>query len=317
MEALQLLVGGIANGCVYGLIALGFVLIYKATEQINFAQGDLMMLGAFFGLMFIGEFGMPWWQGVIVAIGAMAAFGFLLELVALRPVMGQPQFAVVILTIALGFVFRSAAGAIWGHDPQGFQTPYSGGVLQVGDAATGQVTIGYESLAVIAGTVGLMVVLYLFFRYTRLGIAMQATSQNQLAAYYMGIPVKLVFSLIWAISAGVAAVAGLLLAPIQLISPDMGFTGIKAFAAAVVGGFGSLPGAMIGGLLIGVIEPFAQVYLPLNAATGVGIVDWSLGQLDQFLEVAGMNTTSAYWLMLLVLVLRPQGLFAQVQRKKV
>lgn len=317
MEALQLLVGGIANGCVYGLIALGFVLIYKATEQVNFAQGDLMMLGAFFGLMFIADFGMPWWQGAILAIVFMAVLGFLLEVVALRPIMGQPQFAVVILTIALGFVFRSVAGAIWGHDPQGFQTPYSGGVTQVGDPATGQVTIGHESVAVVLGTVVLVGLLYVFFRYTRMGIAMQASSQNQLAAYYMGIPVKRVFSLIWAISAGVAAVAGLLLAPMQLVDPDMGFTGIKAFAAAVVGGFGSLPGAMIGGLLIGIVEPFAQVYIPMDVSTGIGPVDWAFAQLDELLQVIGMTTTSAYWLMLVVLVVRPQGLFAQIQRKKV
>ncbi|MCW9003033.1 MAG: branched-chain amino acid ABC transporter permease, partial [Rhodospirillales bacterium] len=114
MEIIQLLVSGIAQGCVYGLIALGFVLIYKATEIVNFAQGDLMMMGAFVAVTLIGGFGLPYWLGFLGAIALMAVFGYLLDVIALRPVIGQPQFAIIILTISLGFVLRSVAGGVWG-----------------------------------------------------------------------------------------------------------------------------------------------------------------------------------------------------------
>ncbi|MCW5772905.1 MAG: branched-chain amino acid ABC transporter permease [Rhodospirillaceae bacterium] len=301
MEVLQLLIGGVAQGCVYGLIALGFVLIYKATEQVNFAQGDVMMLGAYVALTLIAEaraFGwdvhLAFWLALPLTMLVMAAFGYLLDRVALRPVIGQPQFAVVILTIALGFVFRAAAGAIWTTEPQTLATPFTGKKIVLFGAV-----LGAESLAIIAGTVLLSAVLYAFFRYTRLGMAMQAASQNQLAAYYMGVPVKLVFSLVWAISAGVAAAAGILLAPISTIDPQMGFIGLKAFAAAVIGGFGSLPGALIAGLMLGAIEPFASAY---GSRAGLP---------------KGVPEVSSYILMLVVLILRPQGLFAQIHRKKV
>jgi len=289
LDLFQLLLTGIAQGCIYGLIALGFVLIYKATEMVNFAQGDLMMVGAFVAFTLISTIGLPYWIGLLAAMAIMALGGYLIEVVALRPIIGQPQFAVVILTISLGFVLRAAAGMIWGHNPVSFQTPFSGGVLRLGEAI-----ISHEYLAIIVGTILLCAILYLFFRYTRLGIAMQAASQNQLAAYYMGVPVKVIFSMIWAISAAVAAVAGVLMAPVALVETQMGFLGIKAFAAAVIGGFGSLPGALIGGLIVGIGEQLAGGYLP-----------------------GGFKETAAYLIMLAMLTLRPQGLFAQIQRKKV
>ncbi|MCG8695795.1 MAG: branched-chain amino acid ABC transporter permease [Minwuiales bacterium] len=285
-----MLINGVAVGCIYGMIALGFVLIYKATEAVNFAQGDIMMLGAFAAFSIIALMGFNYWVGLFGAILIMAVFGYALEALLLRPVIGQPQFAIVMLTIGLGFIFRTVAGAIWGHDPSAFYTPFTGKV-----ASFGPLVIAQENLAIIVGTALLCLVLYLFFTRTRLGVAMQASSQNQLAAYYMGIPVKRVFSLIWAISAGVAAVAGVLLSPLTLIDPGtMGFFGIKAFAAAVLGGFGSIPGALVGGIIIGVVEQFAGRYLP-----------------------AGFQETSAYLVLLLVLVLKPSGLFGQMAQKKV
>jgi branched-chain amino acid transport system permease protein len=156
------------------------------------------------------------------------------------------------------------------------------------------VAIGYENIAIIGGTLILSLLLFAFFRFTRMGMAMQAASQNQLAAYYCGIPVKRVYSIVWALSAAIAATAGVLVAPITLVDPMMGFVGIKAFAAAIVGGFGSLQGAMAGGLLIGIVEQFAGLYLP-----------------------TGFSDTTAYVLLLLMLFVRPEGLFATMQRKKV
>jgi branched-chain amino acid transport system permease protein len=286
---LQLVVNGAAAGCIYGLIALGFVLIYKATEMVNFAQGDIMMLGGFFAFSLIAHFGLNYWVGAALAILATAALGFALDAIVLRRVIGQPQFAVVMLTLGLGFIFRAVAGITWGYDSVGFNTPFTNKVVRIGS-----MVLGDDSISIIVGTVLLCGVLYVFFSRTRLGIAMQAASQNQLAAYYMGIPVRTIFSLIWAISAGVAAVAAILLSPVSMIDVNMGFLGIKAFAAAVLGGFGSIPGALVGGIVIGIVEQLAGYYLP-----------------------AGFQEVSANAVLLATLILRPQGLFADTLRKKV
>jgi branched-chain amino acid transport system permease protein len=296
LEFFQLLVGGIAQGCVYGLIALGFVLIYKATEMVNFAQGDLMMLGAFVALTCIGTVGMNYWLGLLAAALVMAAFGYLLDAVVLRRIIGQPQFAVVILTISIGFLLRSGAGFIWGHESQNFPvTPFTNKIVDVGG-----VILSWEHLSIIFGTLILAALLYLFFNFTRLGNAMQAASQNQLAAYYVGVPVKHINSLIWALSAVVATIAGVLFAPVSLVDPSNGFYGIKAFAAAVIGGFGSLLGTVLGGLIIGVAETIIPYVLDKTAGAP-----------------PGLKEIIAYLIMLVVLVARPHGLFSTLQRKKV
>src|SRR5882672_10985946 len=199
---LQLVLNGLAVGCIYGLVALGFVLIYKATELVNFAQGDLLMLGAFVAYMAVVLWGLDYWVGFLIAIVVIAAFGALLDMTILRRVIGQPQFAVVMLTIGLGGMFRTFASVTWGSEIYALPTPFSG-VTQIAG-----VTLSHQYLSIVAGTLILCGALYGFFNHTRIGVAMQATSQNQLAAYYMGIPVKRIFSMIWAISAGVATAAG-------------------------------------------------------------------------------------------------------------
>lgn len=289
MENLQLLISGISQGCVYGLIALGFVLIYKATEMVNFAQGDLLMLGAFVAYTFLNIAEWPFVWGVVATLVVMAILGIVLERLLLRRMIGQPPFAALMLTIGLGFILRAFAGMVWGNEPRSLDSPLAGGVLSNGD-----IVIGYENVAIIVGTAILCLLLFLFFRFTRVGLAMQAASQNQLAAYYVGIPVKRVFSLVWALSAVIAAVAGILVAPVSLIEPQMGFIAIKAFAAAIVGGFGSLPGAIAGGLLVGTAEQFAGLYLP-----------------------PGFADTTAYLILLAVLLVRPEGIFSTMQQKKV
>lgn len=288
-DLVQLLFSGLSVGSIYGLVALGFVLVYKATESINFAQGDLLMLGAFVAFALIVGHGIPFWIGVVLAIFIMMAFGYGVDAIVLRKSLGRPQFAVVMLTIGLGAMFRSAASMVWGAETQQLPTPYG-----IGKTSVGGIAIADVSLAIIGGTAVLCLVLYLFFRHTRLGIAMQGASQNQLAAYYMGIPVKRMFSLVWAISAGVSAFAGVLLAPVTLINISMGDVAIKAFSAAVIGGFGSIPGCVLGGVVIGVIEQLAGSYL------GPGVKD-----------------VVAQVILLTVLVVWPRGLIRQSAGKRV
>ena len=286
---LQLVVNGAAAGCIYGLIALGFVLIYKATEMVNFAQGDIMMLGGFVAYALVAHHGMPYWAGALLAIAITAAFGFVLDAVVLRRVIGQPQFAVVMLTLGLGFIFRAAAGITRGYDSVGFNTPFTNKTVNISG-----LILGDDNLSIIVGTLVLCAVLFVFFGKTRVGVAMQAASQNQLAAYYMGIPVRTIFSMIWAISAGVAALAGILLSPVSMIDVNMGVLGIKAFAAAVIGGFGSIPGSLIGGVIVGIVEQLAGYYLP-----------------------AGFQEVTSNVVLLGMLILRPQGLFAERMGKRV
>jgi branched-chain amino acid transport system permease protein len=278
-------------GCIYALIALGFVLIYKATEVVNFAQGDVMMLGAFVAFTFASLWEFPFWLSVVFAIVVLAATGALFDRVLLRPIIGQPVFAAVMITLALGLVVRGLATMVpgWGTDTHALKAPYSDGVVR-----WGELVISTDDIAIIVLTSLLCLVLYVFFKRTRVGIAMQASSQNQLAAYYMGIPVRRINTLIWAISAGIAAFAAVLLAPITFVHAHMGYIGLKAFPAAVVGGFGSIPGAIVGGLIIGLVEAYAGFYLP-----------------------EGFKNIAAYVVVLIVLMIRPSGIFAEMRRKKV
>ena len=295
MQFLQLVISGIAQGCIYGLIALGFVLIYKATETVNFAQGDLMMLGGFLGLSFMVVMGMPFWVAFLATLVVSMLFGMLMERALLRPLLGQPAFTVVMLTIGIGYLARGLVTMIpgWGTETHTLPVPYKDEVLRFGSGDDALI-LSTEHMVIIAVTAFLIAVLFLFFRFTKLGIAMQATSQNQLAAFYMGIPVRRINMLVWGISAAVSACAGLLLAPITFIHVNMGYIGLKAFPAAVVGGFGSIPGALVGGLIIGVVESLAGFYLP-----------------------EGFKDIAAYILVLVMLVILPNGLFGDKMRKKV
>lgn len=291
MQLVQLLISGISQGCIYGLIALGFVLIYKATETVSFAQGELMMLGAFCGLALMTVLGFPFWLAVPATIVAIGLFGMVLERLVIRPILGQPMFSIVMLTIGVGYVLRGLVTMIpgIGTETHSLPVPYKDMPLRLGE-----LVISAEQVVIIGATAALCLLLFALFRYSKLGVAMQASSQNQLAAYYMGIPVQRLNGLVWGLAAAVAAVAGLLLAPITFVHANMGFIGLKAFPAAVVGGFSSLPGAIVGGLVIGVVESLSGFYLP-----------------------EGFKDTAPYIVVLLMLMVRPNGLFGERLSKKV
>ena len=290
-DVLQYILSGIAIGCIYGLVALGFVLIYKATEVVNFAQGELMMIGAFLAYTFVVFLNLNYWVAFLFTVCFMWVFGMLLDRVVLRPLVGEPVFAIVMVTIGFGILARSVVSMIpgWGTDTFSFRTPFAEKALRGGG-----LVVSWEHLSIIVLSVALVLLFYLFFKYTRIGIALQATAQNQLAAVYMGISIKKVFSLTWAISAAVAAFAGVLLSPITMVHMNMGFIGLKAFPAAVLGGFGSIPGAIVGGLIIGITESLAGVYLPI-----------------------GWKDIAAFIILILVLMIRPEGLFGIQAKKKV
>jgi branched-chain amino acid transport system permease protein len=291
LQILQLLISGIAQGCIYGLIALGFVLIYKATETVSFTQGELMMLGSFLALALLTVLGFPFWISIPSTMLAMGLFGLFLERLVIRPILGQPAFSIVMLTIGISYVARGAITMIpdIGTDTRVLPVPYNDAV-----AKAGGLVLDIEQMVVIGATAALCVVLAMLFRYTKIGIAMQASSQNQLAAYYMGIPVQRINGLVWALASAVAAIAGILLAPITFVHANMGFIALKAFPAAVVGGFGSLPGAIVGGLIIGIVESMAGFFLP-----------------------EGFKDIAAYVVVLVMLMVKPNGLFGEKLTKKV
>jgi branched-chain amino acid transport system permease protein len=281
----------VAQGCIYGLIALGFVLIYKATETVSFAQGELMMLGAFCALALMTVLGVPFWIAIASTMLAMGLFGLVVERAVIRPILGQPAFSIVMLTIGISYVARGAITMIpdMGTDTRVLPVPYNDAV-----ANAGALVLDVEQMVVIGATATLCAALAALFRYTKIGIAMQASSQNQLAAYYMGIPVQRLNGLVWALASGVAAIAGILLAPITFVHANMGLIGLKAFPAAVVGGFGSLPGAIVGGLIIGIVESMAGFFLP-----------------------EGFKDIAAYVVVLVMLMVKPNGLFGEKLAKKV
>jgi branched-chain amino acid transport system permease protein len=286
-DIIQLLLIGLSQGCGYALVAIGFVFIYRATEVVNFAHGEIMMLGAFLVLTFAELWGLGFWLGAALGLLSMAMIGFLLDMLVIRRMIGESQASIFILTVAIGLLIKATTGMIWGYSPRIMNSPFQG------QAVLGGVAIGNDRIAIVVGTLLVCALLWAFFSKTKVGLAMQAASQNQLAAYYSRVPVRRLVSLIWAIAAVAATLAGILMAPITQIDTEMSSFGIKAIAGAVVGGFGSIPGALIGCLIIGVSEPFLDyAYPPLKGVY-------------------------AYVLLLAVLFIRPEGLIPQTYQKKV
>ncbi len=285
----QLTVNGIAVGAIYALVALGLVLTYKATEVLNFAHGDLLVVSAFTAWALIAVAGWPFWLALLATVVIAAVLSYGLDAFIIRRIAGQPQFAGVMLTIALAFMLRGLVSMGFGPESRNYATPWTGQTSHFAGVA-----IANLQLVIVAVALVVTAALLLFFRYTRLGVAMQAASQNQLAAYLTGVRVKRVNSMVWALAGATAAVAGVLLAPITLVDVSLWYVVLKALAALVLGGFGSIAGAIVGGLLIGLIEQYAGVYLP-----------------------DGSKDVSAYVVLIAVLVVRPHGLLGEAHGKRV
>jgi branched-chain amino acid transport system permease protein len=285
----QLNINGISVGAIYALVALGLVLIYKATEVLNFAHGDLLVVSAFsaWGLITVAQ--LPFWLALLLTVALVALLAYGLDALVIRRIAGQPQFAGVMLTIALAFMLRGLVSMFFGPESRNYPTPWSGHNTQLAGLAVADL-----QLVILGVAMGVTALLFVFFRNTRLGVAMQAASQNQLAAYLNGVRVKRVNSLVWALAGATAAVAGVLLAPITLVDISLWFVTLKALAALVLGGFGSIPGAIVGGLLIGLIEQYAGVYMP-----------------------DGSKDIVAYLVLIAVLIVRPTGLLGEAHGRRV
>ena len=288
-QVLQLAINGMAIGAIYALVALGLVLTYKATEVLNFAHGDVLMASSFVGWGLIVGLGWPFWLAALCTVLFAAAFGWFIDAQVMRRIVGQPQFAGVMLTIAIAFMLRGLVSMAFGPESRTYPTPWTGQKTQLGTLVVSDL-----NLVIVAAALVITLVLFWFLKKTNLGVAIQAASQNQLAAFLSGIRVKRVTSLVWAISGAMAAVCGLLLAPIALVDIGLWIVVLKALAAVVLGGFGSVPGAIVGGLLLGLIEQFAGVYLP-----------------------DGFKDAMAYLVLIGVLILWPRGLLGEAHGRRV
>jgi len=286
---IHVVVSGLATGSIYALMALALVIIYNATRTLNFAQGEMLMVSTFIGWTAQRALGWPLPVSVVVAVVAAALMGWAIERLLIRRAVSATHWDVLIITLGLSLILRSLAGLLWTHDE--FPFPSFFGTRPV---ALGPVRVAPVSLGIIGGSLALMTALAALFRWTRLGRAMRAVAQNQRAARLMGISVERVYATSWVLAAVVGAVAGVLVAPVVFLSSKMGLIVINGFTAAVVGGFGSMPGAVAGGMLLGVIENLAPLYLP-----------------------SGIRYSVPFLVLIAILVVRPGGLLGRVERRKV
>ncbi|MFH1081834.1 MAG: branched-chain amino acid ABC transporter permease [Pseudomonadota bacterium] len=290
---LQLTVTGLAWGSVYACIALGFVLIFKATDIFNFAQPELMMLGAYMAFTLIIYLKLPFVVAFFVVLILMGLIAAILEMMVVRPMVGEPVLAVIMVTLGLANVLRGFTGLIWGYEELQFPTPFPDEPVLLFGAAVNQAEI-YTIIA----TAILLIIFFLFFKYSDTGISMRATAEDTSTAFLMGINVKRVFTSSWIIASIVATIAGIFLASFTFLEPIMGFTGLKALPAIILGGMDSVHGAIIGGLIIGVAENLAGFYL------------------EDYLG-SGMNDVAAYVIVLIVMMIRPYGLFGTKEIERV
>jgi branched-chain amino acid transport system permease protein len=297
-KIIVILFNGISTGAVYALIALGFVLIFKATGVLNFAQGELCMFGAFICYSCATMLNLPYILSLVIAVGLGAVLGSLIDLLVFRKLVGEPLFSTIMVTVGLASVLTCLAGLIWGHDVYSIRSPFMEKTVTVGKmvfSQAGLYTIGISIL--------LFVLFVLFFNRSLLGVAMRGTAEDSDAAGLMGINVRKIYMVAWAIGALVAALAGIFLAEQSFVQTSMRHTGIKAMSAAILGGMDSIGGAIIGGLLVGVIEGFAASYL-----SGLEIGGFRFGDIKD---------VAAFAIILLVLMIRPHGMFGKEEVERV
>ena len=267
MEFLSYLISGVSLGSVYAIIALGYTMVYGIAKMLNFAHGDVIMVGGYISLLAMSSLGLPWWVGVLLAMVVCTVLGVIIEGLAYKPLRAAPSLAVLITAIGVSYFLQNAAQLIWGASPMSYTPIVSGSLQLFGD----QLSISYVSLLTIVVCAVIMVGLTLFTSKSKMGKAMRACSEDKGAAQLMGINVNRTISLTFAIGSALAAVAGVLLCSFNTsLMPTTGsMPGIKAFTAAVFGGIGSIPGAFLGGILLGIIEALAKAYISTQLANSI------------------------------------------------
>ncbi len=286
-----LLTSGLTTGALYSLVALGLVLVYRATTHINFAHGELFMMGGFFAYSLIKFANFPYVAALLLTIPLTFALGVISDRVVYRPLIRAPGLTLVLATVGFSYLLKGIGRFFWGGKGEYLSIP---AIVDPAPIFVSGIPILPQQLVVLASAVALMAVFGLFFRYSMAGKMMEATAQNQTAAYLVGIRVKDVYTLTWGASAALAGAAAVLMAPLTLLTPDIGLTLLlKAFAATILGGLGSMLGAVIGGILVGVSEALAG-----------GYIDTAFQEVSSFIVIIA------------VLVIRPTGLLggAKVRR---
>ena len=291
---IQLLLNGLVVGTLYGVVAMSFVVIYKATQVVNFAQGDLLLVGAWVCWALLTRYQLPLYVGLPISLVFMFAFGVAIQVVMLRPLLGEPIVSVIMVTIALSAVLQAALKWIFGVDPQPFPPVFTS--QSVNFLGLRIQTVYLMSIAV-AGTI--MIGMAWFFRATRFGLAMRATAFDQQVAQSLGISVKSVFAMAWAISATVSALAGVIVAIVNGMSSGLAAYGIKVFPAVILGGLDSIGGAVAGGIAIGLLENLAH-YLD-----------------SEFLHWGNLYEVAPFYVLIIVLMIRPYGLFGTTDIERV
>lgn len=252
----QILVSSLALGSIYALTALGFAVIYRASGVVNFAQGEMMMLGAFVALILYRDLQFSYSIAFALSVATCMIGGALVERIAFRPLLHAPHFTVLLSTVAMAQIIRSSVRAFYGQETSSFPSAWSATPTEMLGLRFTALNIG-----IVVTTAIILLLFVLMFSQTRMGWAMRATAQNMRGAAIVGVSVPKVYSQTWAIAGGLAAIGGILLAPLIIITPDMGIVGNKGFIAAILGGFNSLAGAVIGGFLLAITENFVGVYI--------------------------------------------------------
>jgi branched-chain amino acid transport system permease protein len=280
---IQLTLTGLTNGAILALAALGFVLIYKSSDVINFAQGEFLLVGAYVTFGLIVQFGLAWPFGMVLTLLVAIAMGVIVERLVLRPLIGEPIISVIMVTIGLSSLLRAIVSSIWGTLPRAFPAFIPSHTVNILTA-----TVGADRLWAIVIAIVMLALFTFFFRRSREGIAMRAVADDQQAALSMGISVKRIFAWAWSIAAISATVAGVLIANIVGVSGELSVFGLRVFPVVILGGLDSIPGAIVGGVVIGLLEAYTGGYI---------------GQ--------GLNTVIPFIILILILMIRPYGLFGQ------
>lgn len=291
---LHLILNGLVIGSIYSLVALGFVIIYKATKVVNFAQGELVMFGAYICFALTVQLGLPFLVSFFMTLIFSIVLGLCLERVVLRPMIGEPIISVIMVTIGLSTVLKAVIQLFWGTQIRVYPQVLPSEPVWILGLPVAPVYIAAFCLSLL-----LFVIFSIFFKYSTMGIAMRATAHDQQAAQSMGIGVKNIFAMSWCIAAVVSSVGGIILGNINGINPQLGHLGLKVFPAVILGGLDSLLGAAIGGLIIGVLENISD------------------GLAQQLLGLAGFREVAAYFILVIILMIKPYGLFGTHEIERV